>query len=291
MKKIWLGIVAIVVLFIAIELNAQEEATNVVYVDGDWAGLPDGTIVNGHTITFSSDAGINKWAYKGYTYEKPPSDLEVGSQFSSDEYNAIASSDDNRASYSGGGEGSYHFHRFKFKIDEDLAQIKRLHVLHEGYGTQIPGNGAELFIWNYSSNQWESVGYHTNNYDTIIEKSYYHGFSNYINETGYLQLLAITYSEGASCPFYYSYNGSDYVLDGEGLLFSILPWWERDSIVALENLKPCDGKYKIKITEELDETSYLDKISLMVVEHSDDVKVYPDFYNNLHTIKEPIQPI
>ena len=33
MKKIWLGIVAIVVLFIAIELNAQEEATNVVYVD------------------------------------------------------------------------------------------------------------------------------------------------------------------------------------------------------------------------------------------------------------------
>jgi len=243
------------------------------------------------TYDFSSDVGINKWAYEGHSYEKPPSDLEIGSSFSSGEYNAIAASDDNRASYSGGGEGSYDFHRFNFRIDEEIAQIKRLHVLHEGYGTQIPGNGVELFIWNYSSNQWESVGYHTNDYDTIIEKSYYHGFSNYINETGFLQLLAITYEEGASCPFYYSYNGSDYVLDGEGLLFSILPWWERDSIVALENLKPYDGKYKIKITEELDETSYLDKISLMVVEHSDGIKVYPDFYNNLHKIKEPIQPI
>ena len=155
------------------------------------------------TYDFSRDAGINKWAYKGYSYEKPPSDLEIGSQFSSAEYNAIASSDDSRASYSGGGgEGSYDFHRFKFRIDEELAQIKRLHVLHEGYGYfhEGGGNGVELFIWNYSSNQWESVGYHTNGYDTIIEKSYYHGFSNYINETGFLQLLAMTYDEGASCP-------------------------------------------------------------------------------------------
>ena len=54
MKKIWLGIVAIVVLFIAIELNAQEEATNVVYVDDDWAGLPDGTIVNGLLSLFQA---------------------------------------------------------------------------------------------------------------------------------------------------------------------------------------------------------------------------------------------
>ncbi|HEC76469.1 MAG TPA: hypothetical protein ENI33_04330 [Thermoplasmatales archaeon] len=52
-----------------------------------------------------------------------------------------------------------------------------------------------------------------------------------------------------------------------------------------------NGKYKIKVAEELDETSYIDKLSLVVAEHSNNVKVYPDFYNNLHTIKNPIEPV
>jgi len=237
---------------------------------------------------------VNNTAYEGYDDHKPadvPPDYEA--ELSGDEYHAINTSDDNRASYAMPGEpsGQYEFHRFKFKINEPISDISQLYVMHEGYGTANNGNGLHLYIWNYTASNWESVGHNSATSDADIDKIYTSGLSNYINASGYLKLLAITQYEAVSCPFYYSYNGTDYILDGEGLLFSPLPWWERSSIVMMENLKPVDGSYKLKVTEELTETSYFDRLSLLVVEHSPDVTVYPDFYNNLYTIRNPIKPI
>jgi hypothetical protein len=240
---------------------------------------------------------VNNTAYEGYDDNKPadvPPDTE--SVLSPANYQAINTSDDIRAEYFRPGEPikQYEFHRFKFKITEPISDILQLYVMHEGYGTAIGtgnGNGLQLYIWNYTALNWEPVDYNTASSDATIDETYTSGFSNYISASGYLELLAITYIEAGSCPFYYSYTGSDYILDGEGLLFSILPWWERSSIVMLENLKPVNGSYKLKVTEELTETSYLDQLSLLVAEHSPDVTVYPDFYNNLHTIKNPIMPV
>jgi hypothetical protein len=233
---------------------------------------------------------VNNTAYEGYDTNRPvgvPPDHEA--VLNSTNYQAINTSDDNWASYSQGGP-YYDFHRFKFKITESIPDISQLYVMHEGYGT-AQSAGLHLYIWNYTASNWEPVNSNFANSDTTIDETYTSGFSNYINASGYLELLAITYYEEISCPFYYSYTGSDYILDGEGLLFSPLPWWERSSIVMLENLKPVNDSYKLKVTEELTETSHFDQLSLLVAEHSPDVTVYPDFYGNLHTIKNPIMPV
>ena len=242
---------------------------------------------------------INNKAYEGYDDHKPadvPPDYEA--ELSGDEYAAISASDDNRAFYTKPSPHpsiAYEFHRFEFKIKEAISDISQLYVMHEGYGDAIQGGshwyGLYLSIWNNNSSSWEEVDYNFASSDAIIEKNYTSSLSNYIDTSGYLQLLAITRYQASSCPFYYSYNGSDYILDGEGLLFSPLPWWERSSVVMMENLKPVNGSYKLKVTEELTETTYIDRLSLLVVEHSPDVTVYPDFYNNLYTIRTPIKPI
>jgi hypothetical protein len=247
----------------------------------------------GATVYDFKDAANNA-AYEGYDYNRPagiPSYNE--SELSSANYQAINTSDNISAEYSklGAPNFQYEFHRFEFKITEPISDISQLYVMHEGYGIANGSYGLYLYIWNYTDSNWEPVNYNTASSDAVIDETYTAGFSHYINASGYLKLLAITYYQAASCPFYYSYTGDDYILDGEGLLFSILPWWERSSLVMLKNLKPVNGSYKLKVTEELTETSYLDQLSLLVAEHSPEVTVYPDFYNNLHTIKNPLMPV
>jgi len=269
--------------FEAIQLNSSNDNEVV-----------NNTVSAGHTVVYDFKDTLNNKAYEGHDDKRPadvPPDYETG--LSAGEYQAINSSDNNRASYKeSGGSTVYDFHRFDFNINEPISDISQLYVTHEGYGsfTGSGEDGAHLYIWNCSSSQWESVGYHSNNFDTGIDKTYMSGVSDYINATGHLQLLSSTKEQGASCPFYYSYNGSDYILDGEGLLRSIVSWWESDSIVMMENLKPVDGCYRLKVTEELTETSYIDRLTLLVAEHSPSVTVYPDYHNNLHTIKTPIKP-
>jgi hypothetical protein len=261
--------------------------------------LAIGGVVSAKTYDFTNGSLLHK-AYEGYDNDKPP--IVDASYFEQEldnsEYDDISASDDNRAEYSYVTHppiDRYEFHRFEFKINESIPNISQLYIMHEGYGDAINYNsglhtyGLVLYIWNGSD--WEEVDRNTASSDAIIEKTYTSGLSNYVDDSGYLKLLATTYYHSHSCPFYYSYNGTDYILDGEGLLFSIVPWWERSSVVMLENLKPADGYYKLRVTEELTETSYIDKLSLLVAEHSPEVTAYPDFYNNLHTINNPVKPI
>ncbi len=135
------------------------------------------------TYDFSSGEGVDKWAYEGYDDNSPSAvPPENETPLSSGEITAISASDTNRASYTPGSSvpSKYHFHRFKFKIKEEVSDILKLYVMYEGYGDfDLGGDGVQLYIWNYCSGpsgQWESIGYHTNGYDTIIEKDYMSGF-------------------------------------------------------------------------------------------------------------------
>jgi Tfp pilus assembly protein PilF len=113
-----------------------------------------------------------------------------------------------------------------------------------------------------------------------------------------------------SCPMIFTWNGREFefITDvlgvaplgasaGDGTYFPV----DHDEYIQIrgESLVPVDGKYEIRITEELREVAYLDQIRLLAIDHPDDVEIFtndkfkappfPDF--RLFGVREPIRPI
>jgi hypothetical protein len=81
-----------------------------------------------------------------------------------------------------------------------------------------------------------------------------------------------------SCPFIYSWNGTEYIFDSEAITaFGVVAENEGKQPSRLPNLKSVDGKYKLIVSEELDERSYIDSVELLKINHPDNVEVYAGF--------------
>ncbi|HEX2977298.1 MAG TPA: FG-GAP-like repeat-containing protein, partial [Bacteroidales bacterium] len=93
-----------------------------------------------------------------------------------------------------------------------------------------------------------------------------------------------------SCPFLYTWNGSEYVFvkdilwrSGLGMPLGIMggntAYAFADASddylrVPGENLKPLNGRYSLQVTSELWETIYLDRLELVAVDHPDSTDIY-----------------
>jgi hypothetical protein len=94
----------------------------------------------------------------------------------------------------------------------------------------------------------------------------------------------------ASCgPFVYSFDGTEFVLDSEPYAGAILI--ERTGYSELNRLAVVDGRYQLKITNELNETQYTDELKLLVVEHPVGTDIVSDVTGRIHTIASPVAPI
>ncbi len=85
-----------------------------------------------------------------------------------------------------------------------------------------------------------------------------------------------------SCPFLYTWNGESvsFVSDllwGAPLGMPLAPgvWnsFDPEELVRIDGAQPRDGYYDLRITEELWETAYFDRVRLWVVDHPADVEV------------------
>jgi len=94
-----------------------------------------------------------------------------------------------------------------------------------------------------------------------------------------------------SCPFLYSWNGRQYIFDSDLVPGSVAKSLERKDYDILDYLKSINGECRLKITEELHETSYIDEIKLLEVAHPDGVKIIPDNEGNIHTISNLQTPL
>ena len=101
-------------------------------------------------------------------------------------------------------------------------------------------------------------------------------------------ILALTKE---SCPFIYSFNGEEYIFDAEPYGGSTCPAFQRTEWCGLQYLKEVNSRYRIKITNEVDETQYTDELRLVVVDHPQGVKVVPDESGKIYTISQPIIPV
>lgn len=99
-------------------------------------------------------------------------------------------------------------------------------------------------------------------------------------------ILALT-----SCPFVYVYDGSDFFFNGEIFSGAIQPGLERDDYLPLPGISPVDGKYLLKVTNELKERQFIDECDLVLIDHSSEVSVLIDKYGTPYTVGSPRTPV
>ncbi len=107
--------------------------------------------------------------------------------------------------------------------------------------------------------------------------------------TGSLTVLQITEIDRkpSSCPFLYTWNGerfefvTDFMGGGEmGYLESpgVRNHPDPDEYVRIrdDQLKERDGRYELRVTNELEEVVYVDRVQLIAIDHPSDTEVYPN---------------
>jgi Tfp pilus assembly protein PilF len=91
----------------------------------------------------------------------------------------------------------------------------------------------------------------------------------------------------SSCPYLYAWSGerfeflTDFLGAGEmGYYHAPGVWSDPDPVeyvrIGPGVLKPRDGRYELRVTNELEEVLYLDRLRLLALDHPDDVLVFPD---------------
>jgi FG-GAP-like repeat/ASPIC and UnbV len=91
----------------------------------------------------------------------------------------------------------------------------------------------------------------------------------------------------SSCPFLYTWNGERFVFVTDFLGGGEMGYWERPGTynrpnpiefvrIRQEQLQERDGRYEIRVTNELEETLFLDRLQLMAIDHPRSISAYPN---------------
>lgn len=91
----------------------------------------------------------------------------------------------------------------------------------------------------------------------------------------------------SSCPYLYTWNGEKFEFITDFLGGGEMGNWQEAGVynypdsdefvrITSDQLKPKDGKYEIRVTNELEEVLFLDNLKLVAVEHNADQEIYPN---------------
>lgn len=106
-----------------------------------------------------------------------------------------------------------------------------------------------------------------------------------------LLVLLIALLSGNSCPFIYTYNGTDFVFAGEIYSGAVYKPLERHDYLLLPDLVEDNGLYKLQITNQLEEVQHTNLLELMVYSHGEDQQVLVDKYGSPHSISGSQQAV
>ena len=97
--------------------------------------------------------------------------------------------------------------------------------------------------------------------------------------------IAVIIATKESCPFIYSWDGTRYVFDAEPYGGAVTRGLERDDFGDLEHLRPDSaGRYRLLVTNEVNETQYTNSMRLVVVDHRPGSRFDMDEFGRLHAV-------
>ncbi|NNC94029.1 MAG: hypothetical protein HKN92_00595 [Chitinophagales bacterium] len=100
-------------------------------------------------------------------------------------------------------------------------------------------------------------------------------------------MTALIIALKSSCPYVYVNNGEVFVFEGEIFGGAIAKNLARDDYLPLPSIIDEDGKYSIRISNELKERQYTDLANLIVVDHPKGSEVLLDKKGNAKLISDP----
>jgi hypothetical protein len=99
-------------------------------------------------------------------------------------------------------------------------------------------------------------------------------------------LLILLITKGASCPFIYTNSGDNYNFAGEIYSGATALPLERNDYLPINNIKPVDNKYMLRITNEVEEIQKTNLAELIVIDHKPDTKILMDKYGTAYSISD-----
>jgi len=94
-----------------------------------------------------------------------------------------------------------------------------------------------------------------------------------------------------SCPFVFTFDGTRFVLEAEPYGGAICRALERTEWIPLERLRDLQGSYRLRMTNELQEIEHTDEVKILAIDHPAEVRVLPDPFGRLYTIRAPLPPL
>lgn len=106
---------------------------------------------------------------------------------------------------------------------------------------------------------------------------------------GMVYAIMLAFKE--SCPFVYSWNGDEFLLEGETYSGAIFPYLERHDYLPLPRLEHASGQYRLKLTNEVKEAQHTNLAELITVDHPAGTSVLLDKYGNCQSLADPRPPL
>jgi hypothetical protein len=107
----------------------------------------------------------------------------------------------------------------------------------------------------------------------------------------YVVILILVLIFKQSCPFIYTFDGEQYHFAGEIFGGAIQPGLERHDFLLLPDLKPVEGEYHLRVTNEIKEIQHINLLVLNVIDHDEHVQVMMDKYGQVHTLADQVMPV
>ncbi|MCP3686335.1 MAG: hypothetical protein GY861_27135 [bacterium] len=236
-------------------------------------------------------------AYETERDSNPPNPYEYTSEATGADYTAISTSNDALWDTAlADANSEYDIHIFHFNISANVSRLTTLNFTWEGRSNEQRADyDLSAYCWNVGTTGWELIDTDSDGSTTDVwwTKEITSGFDSYVNQTEsekWVYMMARFEHYVASCPFVYSYNGTNWTFEHEAFPFSVIGALEERTHDRLAYLEEVDGDYRIQIREELNEVSFVDDFDFYVVDHKGDGFVMPDIDGNMHTIQNLTSP-
>ena len=161
-----------------------------------------------------------------------------------------------------------------------------------GIGAQVEVKAGDLYQVKTVTRSMINFGIGMRDSVDAVRIIWPNGLPQIIADPSRIERLVEELKLKGSCPFLFTWNGEKYefikdmmwrsalgmplAIHGKDTTYSFSDASKEYLLIPGEKLKPRNGLYSIKITEELWEAVYFDKASLFAVDHPDSMNIYVD---------------